>query len=176
MAARRQTARRRQQHSETRNRQEYVYGNAVREPEAVPRRQREIQEPERQKRTSKQVRKNRNRALHMNPAYVTFLAVSVCMAVFICIQYLQLQSEIRNRSENITSMQKELAALTEENDTAYNVALDAVNIEDIRNKAMNEMGMVYASDGQVVEYESPSSNSVKQYEEIPADGILAQSK
>ena len=43
-------------------------------------------------------------------------------------------------------------------------------------KAMNELGMVYAANGNVVEYDSPTSDYVKQYNEIPSDGILAKSK
>ena len=38
------------------------------------------------------------------------------------------------------------------------------------------MGMVYESQGNVVEYKSPTSDYVKQYEEIPKDGVLAQSR
>ena len=41
---------------------------------------------------------------------------------------------------------------------------------------MIEMGMVYESQGNVVEYKSPTSDYVKQYEEIPKDGVLAQSR
>ena len=65
--------------------------------------------------------------------------------------------------------------MTEQNNTQYNAVLDSVNLEDIRNRAMNEMGMVYASQGQVVEYESPSGDSLEQLQDIPKDGILAQS-
>ena len=40
---------------------------------------------------------------------------------------------------------------------------------------MNELGMVYATSDQVIEYDSPSGDYVKQYEGIPEDGVLAQS-
>lgn len=175
MAARRQTAdyRRRTNHV-SQYRSDYIYGNTVRQPEVLPRRQREVDQPER--RTSTQVRKNRNKALFMSPAYVTFIAVAACIAVVVCIQYLQLKTDLRNQANSITSLQRELTDLIEENDTAYNVTMDTVNLEAIRNRAMNEMGMVYASDGQVVEYDSPNSDSVTQYEEIPEDGILAKSQ
>ena len=35
--------------------------------------------------------------------------------------------------------------------------------------------MVYASQEQVVEYDNPATDYVKQYENIPEDGVLAQS-
>ena len=35
--------------------------------------------------------------------------------------------------------------------------------------------MVYASPEQIIEYEDPATDYVKQYEDIPEDGVLAQS-
>ena len=46
--------------------------------------------------------------------------------------------------------------------------------EEVRKKA-NDLGMVYATSEQIMGYESPSSDSVKQYESIPENGVLAQS-
>ncbi|GAA0274653.1 hypothetical protein GCM10008922_36480 [Faecalicatena contorta] len=112
----------------------------------------------------------------MSPAYAVFLVAAAVCAVFICVAYLKLQSDIVNRSENISALQEKLADLTDENDTAYNAAADSVNLEEIRSKAMNEMGMVYAAQGNVVEYESPTSDYVKQYNDIPSDGVLAKSR
>ena len=152
----------------------YVYGSAVPKQEALPERRKE--ERPVWKQTSSQVKKNRRRALDMSPIYTGFLTVAAVCAVFICVVYLQLQSELVQRSENITALQKELSNLTEANDTAYNAAADSVNLQEIRDKAMNELGMVYAANGNVVEYDSPTSDYVKQYNEIPSDGILAKSK
>ena len=105
-----------------------------------------------------------------------FLAAAAVCAVILCMMYLKLQSDVMNHSKNITALQSELADLTEANDTAYNAAVDSVNLQEIKDKAMNEMGMVYASEGTVIEYDSPTGSYVKQYSNIPEDGILAQSK
>lgn len=156
-------------------RQEYVYGNTVRQPEILPKKR--VQEkPKNPARTSRQVRKNRRRALSMSPAYVAFQMIAAICAVMICVGYLRLQSDIVSRSENISALQEELADLTEQNDTAYHAAADSVNLEEIRSKAMNEMGMVYAAQGNVIEYESLTGDYVKQYSDIPSDGVLAKSK
>ena len=53
--------------------------------------------------------------------------------------------------------------------------MDAVNLDEIRTKAQKDLGMVYASEDQIVEYTRPSADYVKQYEDIPEDGVLAQS-
>lgn len=175
MAARRQTYAYRQTYGTSSQRQAYVYGNTAPKPEVLPGR-REEKRPASPKRSSRQVRKNRSRALSISPAYAAFLVVAAMCAVFICVAYLQLQAETVNRSERISALQAELADLTEQNDTAYHAVADSVNLEEVRNKAINEMGMVYASQGQVVEYESPTDDYVKQYSDIPSEGVLAKSK
>ena len=125
--------------------------------------------------TSRQVRKNRNKALHMSAGYVVFLAIAAIAALIVCTGYLKLQSEITSRSRNIASLQEELADLKEDNTTRYNAVLNSVNLEEIREKAINELGMVYASPEQIIKYKSPTSNTVKQYEDIPKSGVLAGS-
>ncbi len=152
----------------------YVYGNAVRKAGAVPQRRPESQ-PVQPKRMSRQVRKNRNRAMSISPAYAVFLAAAAVCAVMLCMMYLKLQSDVIDRSESVTALQTELADLTEANDTAYNAAADSVNLKEIKDRAMNDLGMVYASEGTVIEYDSPTGSYVKQYSDIPKDGILAQS-
>ena len=53
-------------------RQTYVYGNAVPKPEQAP-----DQKPERpKKKVSRQVQKNRKKALRMSPGYVVFLSTA----------------------------------------------------------------------------------------------------
>ena len=146
----------------------YVYGNTVRIDVTV------IQKPEKQpKEISQRVRKNRTKALHMSRGYVVFLAIAASVALFACVQYLQLQSEITERSKSITSMQLELQNAKEENTTRYNAIVNSMNLEVIRDKAMNELGMVYAEAGQVIEYQNPANRLVTQYANIPESVIVA---
>ena len=143
----------------------YVYGTAVRK-EAVQPNQRPV---EHTKEVSQRVRQNRNRALHMNRGYVMFLAVAAMIALFSCVQYLQLQSEITSRSEHITELQRELAERREANTTKYNVVINSMNLEEIRERAMNDLGMVYATQENVVLYKKTSQNYVSQYDSVPQE-------
>ena len=163
MAARRSYSRTNTRYAQTRNTDRsvsgmYVYGNTVTKP---------AYEPDREN--------VRPQAMHMNPAYVIFLTVAAIAALVICINYIQLQSTITEHSKKITSMQEELAQLKEENTTRENAVLDSVNLDEIRDKAQNELGMVYASQDQIINYEDPAADYVKQYEDIPESGVLAQS-
>lgn len=156
------------------SRQTYVYGNTVRKPDVVPRR-REAFVPEQPKKVSRQVRKNRREAMHMNAAYVVFLAIAAVIALIICVNYLQLRADLRNRSNHITALQRELAEKKEANTTKLNNAMDSVNLKDVQKKAVSEFGMTYASADQVITYKSASGNYVKQYKDIPKSGISAES-
>jgi predicted transcriptional regulator len=109
--------------------------------------------------------------MNINKAYATFLIVAAISTVFICVGYLKLQSEMVSRSERVAQLQVELANLTEKNDTAYHAIVDTVDLEEVRQKAIEDLGMVYASQGNVVTYENPESGYLKQYEEIPTEEI-----
>ena len=112
----------------------YVYGNTIRK-ETLPKTKEHIS-PDKPRQTSRQVRKNRNKALHMSAGYVVFLAIAAIAALIVCTGYLRLQSEITSRSRNIASLQEELADLKEDNTTRYNAVLNSVNLEEIREKAI----------------------------------------
>ena len=72
------------------NRQgQYVYGNVVTKPSYEP--QRRTSAPKRKKNVSRRVSQNRKKALAMNRAYVTFLAVAAIFALILCVNYVQMQ-------------------------------------------------------------------------------------
>ncbi len=151
----------------------YVYGTSARkvavqvQPEHTAEQTKEL---------SKQVRQNRSRALHMNRGYVVFLAIAAFVTLVACAQYLQLQSEITDRSERITALQQELADMKEANTTKYNAVVNSINLEEVRERAMNDLGMVYAQEEQVITYKDPANVAVKQYADIPESGVVASSE
>ena len=171
MTARRAPATDRQRYGNASG-QMYVYGNAVPKPEQTPEKK-QVSRPK--KKVSRQVQKNRKKALRMSPGYVVFLSIAAIIALVICVNYVKLQSRMSGYSKDITALQGELANLREENNTKYNAIMDSVNLDEIREKAQKDLGMVYAEPEQVIGYQRPSADYVKQYEDIPEDGVLAQS-
>ena len=101
--------------------------------------------------------------------------IAATIVLLLCVNYVRLQSELTKHSKNVTALQEELADLKEENTTKYNAVVDSVNLDEIREKAINQLGMTYATPDQIVEYDNPASDYVKQYENIPENGVLAQS-
>ena len=148
----------------------YVYGNVVRKQNPV------VQNPSgRSRHVNERARARRRQPMHANKGYVMFLAVAAVVALFACVQYLQLQSNITNRSHQITSLQQELANVKEENTTRYNAIMNTMNLEEVRRIAMEELGMVPAQADQIVKYQSPKGSRVVQYAGIPKSGVVASS-
>ncbi|MDO5345038.1 MAG: hypothetical protein Q4E91_04780 [Lachnospiraceae bacterium] len=142
----------------------YVDGNTIRKLQTEPR-----QQKRQNSRTSSATRKNRERALQMNFSYVLFLTVAAVVTVMVCINYLKLQSESTALQKEVTSLSTQLSELKLENDSKYNRIISSVDLEEVKDVAMNELGMVYASESQIKTYDSAESDYVKQYREIPAE-------
>lgn len=148
----------------------YIDGNTVRKPQTrpVPDRQRQA-EPEKKKVTSTRTRRNRARALQMSLGYVAFLTAAGLATLFVCVNYLKLQAQNTTYRNQAAALESQLADLKLENDTEYENALASVDMEQIRDIAINKLGMVYAGEEQVKTYESQNNDYVRQYSDVPAE-------
>ncbi|MDY3917484.1 MAG: hypothetical protein SOZ59_00600 [Candidatus Limivivens sp.] len=149
----------------------YIDGNTVRRvqyTQAVPREQ-----PARQtrpkKRTAAATRKNRERALQMNIGYVAFLTVAAVASLFVSVNYLKLHAQSTNYRNEITALESQYSSLKLANDEDYARTISSVDLEYVRNVAINKLGMVYASAGQVVTYHDQEGDFVRQYEDVPEE-------
>lgn len=140
----------------------YVHGNTVRKLQP----ERRITEKPKKK-INKSVRRNRERAKHMNAGYVFFLAVALAVTGMVLVYYIGLQSDITSSVKHIATLEKELNSLKVANEENYNRILSSVDLEEIRRIAVQELGMQYAQEGQIISFASESSDYVKQMAEIP---------
>ncbi len=135
----------------------YVYGNTARRLDV----QRQLeQEPKR--RLSHETRKNREKARHMNLGYVVFLMAAFCTCAFILINYIQLQSELTNRTRGLATLESQLNNLRLENDEAYSRITSSVDLEEIKRVAIGELGMTYAEEGQIITYSNVTNDYMRQ--------------
>ena len=146
----------------TERRSSYVHGNAAKELDV-----RIAIKEEPRKKLSHTARKNREKAFQMNLGYVIFLAAALCAAGFVLIGYIKLQSSITSSVKHISSLESQLNDLKLANDENYNRVLASVDLEEIKRIAMNELGMKYAQEGQVVIVAGEESDYVRQYKELP---------
>jgi cytochrome c biogenesis factor len=139
----------------------YIQGTAVRKLDQ--------QQTVRQPRTgiSNTTRKNREKAGHMNPAYVLFLCVALIATGIILVNYIGLQSDITSSVKRISRLESELNELKLANDEEYIRVSSNVDLEEIRRIAIQELGMQYAEEGQIVTFSGDSNDYVKQMADIP---------
>lgn len=165
--------------------QAYMYGSAVpkrvpqevpvaptrKQGQAVPARRQQVdiplKQPSRQVPNAQphEVRKNREKALHMSAGYVLFLATALLTAAFILVNYIQLQAELTSLTKTVAAKESELNSLKVENDEAYNRVVNSIDLEEIRRIAIQELGMVYAEEGQIVIYENEGYDYMRQVTE-----------
>lgn len=120
-----------------------------------------------ERKTAHNVRRNRERALYMNVGYVLFLVTAMVTAAIILTGYLRLQSDITNSIKHISQMESRLNELKLENDENYSRITSSVNLEEVKRVAIQELGMRYAEEGQIVTFDGEGSDYVRQTGEIP---------
>ena len=150
----------------------YVNGNTVRELEAQPiRRERidrtKIQEEQQKKRRRNAARRNRERALHMNRGYVAFLTLCVGVVAFAAVALIQIQSQVTQRMEHIATLESQITDLKADNDARYKEIITSVDLDYIKDVAINQLGMQYATEDQIIYYSVENNNFMDQYSDIP---------
>ena len=103
----------------------------------------------------------------MNLGYVLFLSCAVIAAGLILTIYIGLQSDITNSIKNISRLESQLNALKLDNDEEYSRITSSVDLEEVKRIAIQELGMKYAEEGQIVIVEGGGSDYMRQMADIP---------
>lgn len=145
----------------------YVHGNTVRKiaPAYAP--QKPQRDTQSRPKINHTVRRNQEKALHMDLPYVIVLTLAALSALYLCVGYLHVQSSITGRIHNIELLEQELEQLKSENDALATRINTYVDLDHVYKVATEELGMVYANRDQVLLYDKTESEYVRQYEDIP---------
>ncbi len=140
---------------------EYIRGNTVKKINEQPNEKKDrfhVQEPQ---------KKNRRRH-HMSLGYLVFLSMAMVLMVGTLAWYINLQSQIKNSVKHVAQLESQLNALKQDNDEAYNRANGNVDLDEVKRIAIQEYGMTYASEGQIITYSDGGGNDyVRQVAPIP---------
>lgn len=126
-----------------------------------------LEEEPRRSHQNHAARKNREKAVHMNMGYVAFLVAALLFAGVILIGYINLQADLSNSVDRIARKESELHRLRQDNDEYETRINSAIDLEEIKRIALTELGMKYASEGQIVNIEGGSNDYVRKYAQIP---------
>lgn len=143
---------------------EYIDGNTVRKlnTSIVPERRHE-----REEKISPKTKKKIDKVRSFDLKYTLALVAAIGFAFAACVSMISVQAEINAQKKQIAALESQHQNLANDNDAASARVNRDVDLNEIKRIAMEELGMIYPSRGQVVTYDSASEQYVKQYKDVP---------
>lgn len=145
---------------------DYEEGSALRKLSAVPQelpREYPEEQPFRRQRTAGQ----RARNAQITPRFLMGTVVLCAAMVAFVVGFLCLKEKIIEQNRHIASLENQINDLKSDNDAYYNKVMASVDLEAIREAAMDRLGMKYAVESQIQYYDTDGSSYVRQYQEVP---------
>lgn len=154
----------------------YINDNLARKPEAyvqaAPVRR---EKPEQHVHTHEQERthvqthtgaKNQGLNASFGFAFTVVMAAAMVVIFLTLVNFISLNIDISHKSKQIASLRKELSTVTMENDNMEMAINSSIDYDYIYKAATEELGMVYASQSQIVTYDHEDSEYVVQYKDV----------
>ena len=107
-------------------------------------------------------RRSREQVMQMNRRYAIFMAFLVVALTLCLIGYIKLMSDISATNKRIASLEAQVSEMKSSNNEVYNELTGNVDLEKIRRIAIDEFGMKYADQDQIVIYSDTKGDSVRQ--------------
>ena len=96
-----------------------------------------------------------------------FLGAATVICSLLITYYVSLQSEITSSIKTISRLESTLNTLKIDNDENYSRITGNVDLEEVRTVAIQELGMRYADEGQIITFNGEGSDYVRQTGSIP---------
>jgi len=129
-----------------------------RQPEQVPFYEQPLNQEPRQvkKRTS------------INPVYTLVLISLVFLMLLICVMILKAQFTVAATSDKVIELKQELTSIRRENAHLESIIHEELDLVAIKEVAMNDYGMVYPTDSDVIRIQPVASGYTVQYALVEA--------
>lgn len=127
---------------------------------------REREERIRRRELQQRIARNRARAQVLNVRFVLFLGFVMAVCCLACYVYLSMRSEVAARLDTIAGLQSRVEEMASDNDLAEKRMDGQFNLEDTKEKAVQQFGMQEVSPKQIVYYSVDEADFMVQYDEI----------
>ena len=114
------------------------------------------------------VRREQERTLRVGRSYLTFLTMVMIVFGIFAGTYIKIQSDVTSRMDTVSNLESQIADLKAENDEAYKRLSTSVDLESVKKTALEELGMSYVKESQIVYYSVGDDDYMNQYGDIPA--------
>lgn len=140
----------------------YLYGSTAQKMEAAPNRL-----PQRQPQRHNVPNTHPKTRVKAKPSPVNVPLLILTLFTFaisavLMIKYISLNSEITALTHEIQKIESQVNALKAENDEYHSRIISSVDLEKVREVAIMDLGMVYASEGQIITYDTQIDDYVEQ--------------
>lgn len=140
----------------------YLYGSAAPKVEVTPQR-RPQREPERRNApVTRQKQRVQAKPSPVNVPLLVLTLIAFFMSGALMIKYISLNSQITALKQGIETLDSQINTLKAENDEYYGRIMSNIDLEKVREVAIMDLGMVYASEGQIITYDSQIDDYVEQ--------------
>ncbi len=97
-----------------------------------------------------------------------FLMAAIVATLFVCVNYLKVQSDVVQLNKSISGLEKQISGLEKENDAlAAVLENEKYDLETVYQMAVGVLGMVYPNNNEVIYYNNESEGYFRQYQDIP---------
>ena len=103
----------------------------------------------------------------MNRAFVAFLTACVAASALVSVSLIQIRSNVTQQMNEVAALESRINDMKADNDARYKQITTSVDLNAIKDAAINRLGMKYASQDQIVYYSIDKNNYMDQYNDIP---------
>ena len=122
--------------------------------------------PPRVRERKRNLERARERSTALSRGFVAFLTLMCIAATFLCVVYLQQRSQHISLTDEIGVLKSRYTTLKSDNDAKYNQIISSFTLEDVKDAALNRLGMHYAQADQVQYYSLDQDSYVRTYQEV----------
>ncbi len=114
------------------------------------------------------VKKKRHQKVKMSMDFgsLVYFSFAVIISVCACVCYLQLRAEVTQNMQTLAQMKASLYDLEMDNNAMESTIMMSIDLDKIKDIAMNELGMMYPTPEQIITYEIEEDNYMDVYVNI----------
>lgn len=115
--------------------------------------------------------KSRTRQLENSRGINFYSCILLCLAAMVlynlAVKYIDVNSSITAKKKEVTTVQSDYDTLKAMNDSNMEKINSSIDLKEIYNVAVNDLGMVFAGNNQKIKYIDNEASYVRNFEDIP---------
>lgn len=112
------------------------------------------------------VARSRAKAAKSKKLLLAWICVCVAAVVGMSIIHLVSRNAVAQRTSEVNKLQAELTELVKKNEAFEAELNESIDYDLIKAEAMNDYGMIYPEDGQIITYNADDEGYVKQFKDL----------